>query len=171
METIGEDSNWPALPVGIQIHPNLFTAGQPSVAQLALLAKCGCRTVINLALATSTNALSDEAGVVRGLGMEYLHLPVNFEQPTVVDYLACEVELLARRQQKTLLHCALNWRVSSFMAVYRVRQEGWTPAAAWVAVRQVWEPDAAWKPFIEGLMRRKLVVPASTDSVRNEGEQ
>jgi protein tyrosine phosphatase (PTP) superfamily phosphohydrolase (DUF442 family) len=140
--------------VGISILPALFTAGQPSETQMAEVAKAGCRTVINLALPTSTNALPDERAVVTHLGMEYLHLPVSFEHPTVADYLACETALLARQKQKTLLHCALNWRVSSFIAAYRVRNLGWTEAAAWAGVRQVWDPDQVWRPLIADLMAR-----------------
>lgn len=158
-----DDGNWPQLPVGIQIHPTLFTAGQPSEGQLAELAKAGCRTVINLALLTSTNALQDERAVVTALGMEYLHLPVVFEQPTVADYLACEAALLARQDQKTLLHCALNWRVSSFIAAHRVRNLDWTEAAAWAAVRQVWEPDKVWLPLITELMAKPTDSPKPTD--------
>src|SRR5262245_5375215 len=95
---------WPELPAGILVHPRLFTAGQPSEEQMSAVARAGCRTVINLALTTSTNALPDERKVVSGLGMEYVHLPVVFEQPTLADFLACESALLSRRNEKVLLH-------------------------------------------------------------------
>ena len=145
------NSEWPDLPAGILVQPALMTSGQPSISDFSRLAKAGVRTVINLALPTSSNALPDERTVVTGLGMEYLDIPVPFESPGETQYLACEVALRARSAQPVLLHCALNYRVSSFVAIYRVRRLGWTPEAAWAGVRAVWEPDAVWERVIRRL--------------------
>ena len=147
-----EDESWPALPVGIFVRPNLFASAQPSAQQFRELSEVGCCTVINLTPAGSKNALPNEAALVTGLGMEYLHFPVDFAHPADDDYFACEAALLERQDQKCLLHCALNRRGSSFIAIYRVRQFHWNSKAAWAGLRKVWEPDAVWQSFIERLM-------------------
>ena len=64
------------------LSANLLTSGQPTASQMAEIARIGVQTVINLALPTSDNALPDEESLVRSLGMEYIHIPVEWEQPT-----------------------------------------------------------------------------------------
>lgn len=66
-----------------EVGERLLTAGQPSEAQLADAARRGVQVVINLALHDHARySLADEAGCVRGLGMEYVHIPVQFNAPT-----------------------------------------------------------------------------------------
>lgn len=127
-------------------------SGQPTEEQFREVAASGVRCVINLALPTSTYALPDERSVVTALGMEYVHLPVNFEQPGVDDYRKFEAEMDRRRGQCLLVHCAMNFRVSAFMAVYRVRRAGVDRKQALQDMRSVWEPDPAWRQLIETLL-------------------
>src|SRR4029434_7018000 len=57
-----------------QVDERLLTAGQPDEGQLADAARQGVQIVINLALHDDPRySLADEAGCVRGLGMEYAH--------------------------------------------------------------------------------------------------
>jgi protein tyrosine phosphatase (PTP) superfamily phosphohydrolase (DUF442 family) len=132
-----------------RLGERLLTAGQPTEAQLRSVAGAGVQTVINLALPSSTHALPDERATVTALGMEYVHLPVNFEAPTVANFTDFTAALEARRDRKLLVHCAANWRVSAFVALYRIKTLGWPAEAALTDLRQVWEPDAVWTRFIE----------------------
>lgn len=127
----------------------ISTGGQPTEAQFQTIAVEGTRAVINLALPTSTYALSDERAVVTGLGMDYLAIPVVFEAPTAEDFARFCAELEARREQKVFIHCALNYRASAFMALYRMRRLGWSREAALTELLQVWEPDDVWSRFLK----------------------
>ena len=131
----------------------LLTAGQPTEQQLSLVAAAGVRTVINLALPTSTGALSDEAASVRRLGMEYVHIPVNFEAPTAANFAEFATALETRRDRKLFVHCAANYRASAFVALHRVKSLGWASADALAELRQVWEPDDVWSRFLAEQLR------------------
>jgi len=62
------------------------TAGQPTAAQFALIQAAGFQVVINLALATSDDAIPNEGNLVTALGLTYIHLPVNFQTPAAQDF-------------------------------------------------------------------------------------
>lgn len=134
-----------------RIDPGLATAGQPTAAELAGVAAAGFRTVINLALPTSPGALADEAGVVRALGMEYVAIPVDFASPQPAEFHRLCAALESPAAPPVLVHCALNYRVSAFVAARRVLRQGWTREAALAELHQVWEPDATWSDFLARL--------------------
>src|SRR5262249_28518419 len=56
------------------IDHRLGTGGQPTEEQFGVVRDSGYEAVINLALATSDNALANEGSVVAGLGMSYVHI-------------------------------------------------------------------------------------------------
>jgi protein tyrosine phosphatase (PTP) superfamily phosphohydrolase (DUF442 family) len=70
------------------IGEQLGTAGQPTESQFRTVREAGFETIINLALPTSGNALGNEGSVVTGLGMTYVHIPVDFKAPTSQDFRA-----------------------------------------------------------------------------------
>jgi protein tyrosine phosphatase (PTP) superfamily phosphohydrolase (DUF442 family) len=129
------------------------TGGQPTAEQFRDLAAMGTQAVINLALPTSTYALPGEPELVTSLGMDYVPIPVVFEAPQAEDFDRFCAELASRRDQKVFVHCALNYRVSAFVALNRVRQ-GWVPATAWAEMRTIWEPDDVWSGFLAAQLAR-----------------
>jgi uncharacterized protein (TIGR01244 family) len=135
---------------------NLLTSGQPTREQFDTIAKAGVQTVINLALETSTNALQDEAGVVRDLGMEYVHIPVIWEQPTRDALIKFMDTMDGQGEKKVLVHCAANMRVSVFVALYRSLRLGWDREAAFKDVHQIWDPseEKVWREFIEAALEK-----------------
>jgi protein tyrosine phosphatase (PTP) superfamily phosphohydrolase (DUF442 family) len=138
-----------------EIDGTLLTAGQPSEAQLADAAGQGVQVVVNLALHDDPRySLPDEAGCVRQLGMEYVHIPVQFKAPTEENLLAFFNAMDAHKGEKTLVHCAANYRVTAFVGLYRVVREGWTFEEAFEPMRSVWEPDDVWKRFIAEMLTR-----------------
>src|SRR5262245_19487373 len=87
---------WPPSLAGIDsfraVGDQLGTAGQPTQEQFRMVRAAGFEVVINLALPTSDNALANEGSVVTGLGMSYVHIPVEFKAPTAEDFQAfCRV--------------------------------------------------------------------------------
>lgn len=137
------------LPLG----PRIGTAGQPAAEQFALLKEAGYGGVINLALPTSTNALPNEAQIVEDLGMRYVHIPVQFEAPTLEDLRRFFEAMDRLEPQKVFVHCALNLRVSAFMFLYRVLKLGTPIADAELALHRIWTPDPVWQDFIDRALR------------------
>ena len=66
----------------MQLTENFATAGQPSADQFSIIADNGCQHVINIGMPDHPDALSNEDELVSTLGMNYLHLPVPFGNPT-----------------------------------------------------------------------------------------
>ena len=142
-----DDKNLTAIRNFRRIDDRIATGGQPTEAQLRDLAAAGFQSVINLALTTSTDALADEPASVRALGLDHIHIPVDFEAPTAEDYARFAAAMRAWHGRDVFVHCAANYRVSVFFAIYRVTVLGWRREAALAAVRDVWEPDPVWAAF------------------------
>lgn len=144
-----DDKNLSAIRNFRRIDDRIATGGQPTEAQLRDIADAGFACVINLALTTSTDALADEPGSVRALGLEHIHVPVDFEAPTAEDHARFAAAMRERSGRAVFVHCAANYRVSVFFAIHRVTALGWRREDAMAAVRDVWEPDAVWTAFFD----------------------
>ena len=132
-----------------RLDDRITTSGQPTEAQLAALAALGVRRVINLALSSSPRALPDEAASVAALGMRYVHIPVDFADPTEADFAAFCTAMQAAGDEALHVHCAANYRVSAFLCRYRRDRLGVDAAEARGEMEQMWQPDAIWAAFID----------------------
>ena len=65
-----------------QYSPDFSSSGQPSKKQLKAVANAGFERVIYLAFTDNKTAIESEDRIVKSLGMDYLHIPVDFDQPT-----------------------------------------------------------------------------------------
>ncbi len=145
----------------VLLSDGVGTAGQPSVEQMRAVAEAGYQTVINLDVPDSRYAIADEAGVVSSLGMHYHNIPVDFTKPTVAD-LQHFVECMDDNQgKKVLVHCAANYRVSTFVALYAQVRWGWNEADADAHIRRLWEPNEIWAKFI-GEARQEMGLRKAT---------
>ena len=124
------------------------TAGQPIREQLAALRQAGYEVVINLATSGSSNNLPDEASLVTELGMTYIPIPVVWQRPTLEDLSAFFAALDSLPDRKLFIHCALNYRVSTFMYLYRVIRLGVPHETAVWEMLSIWEPDEIWSQLI-----------------------
>ena len=131
------------------IGEKLGTAGQPTAEQFQLVREAGFDTVINLALPTSTNALPNEGSIVTGLGMSYVHIPVDFKAPSSNDFQAFARVMDAFGNRPVFVHCAVNMRVSAFVFLYRVLHQNVSRAEAERDLQAIWQPDEVWSQFIE----------------------
>src|SRR5258708_6749215 len=102
----------------LRISDDLSCSGQPREAQLSAIAADGYKVVINLGLADGKYALSDEAQSVKQLGMVYHHIPVMFDNPQIGELTAFINVMNQHKSEKTLVHCAANYRASAFTGLY-----------------------------------------------------
>lgn len=128
---------------------HLGTSGQPTPDQFAIIRESGYEAVINLALPTSDNAIANEGSIVTSLGMAYVHIPVNFENPTARDFQMFRRVLDSFAAHPVFVHCAANKRVSAFVFLYRVLAQGMPTAAAERDLLAIWQPDPIWRQFIQ----------------------
>jgi protein tyrosine phosphatase (PTP) superfamily phosphohydrolase (DUF442 family) len=133
----------------LSIDDSLGTAGQPTEAELAEVAAAGYAVVVNLGLLDPKYCLPDEASAVASLGMAYHHIPVRFDAPTVDDFRAFVAAMDAWRGRKVFVHCAANYRVSAFVALYGELRLGWTRARAEELARRMWQPNDTWRALID----------------------
>ena len=132
----------------VAVSASLATAGQPLESELADIAASGFELVVNLGLLDPRYCLPDEAGSVARLGLDYRHIPVDFKAPTEQDFERFEATLLEARGRRVFAHCAANYRVSCFVALFGEAHLGWSREQADAHVRKVWEPDDVWRAFM-----------------------
>jgi protein tyrosine phosphatase (PTP) superfamily phosphohydrolase (DUF442 family) len=131
------------------LGPELGTSGQPTETQFETIRSAGFETVINLALPTSDHAIPHEGTIVTSHGMVYVHIPVNFQTPTVSDFQMFCRTLDACQGRPVFVHCAANKRVSAFLFLYRVLKRGMSRKLAEHDLHAVWQPDPVWQRFID----------------------
>jgi protein tyrosine phosphatase (PTP) superfamily phosphohydrolase (DUF442 family) len=132
-----------------QVSPEVATSGQPSSEHFSSMADAGYAAVINLALHDDPRySLPDELADVRAARMDYVHIPVQFNQPTVADLNAFMNAMDSYRGKRVWVHCAANMRVSAFLGLYRVLRQGWDRTSAFDVMSSVWEPNDVWTAFI-----------------------
>lgn len=137
------------------VDASLGTSGQPSTAQLGAIAAAGFTKIINLALHDDPRySLPDEPGTVQSLGLAYVHIPVQFSAPTEADLLAFFAAMAAHDGEKIWVHCAANMRVSAFLGLHRVIQQGWEHERAFALLRDLWQPNDVWSAFIAAMLAK-----------------
>ena len=143
----------------IAVSDRLGTAGQPSEAQLREVADAGFEVVVNLGLLDPRYCLADEAGSVASMGLAYHHIPVDFNAPQPDDLRRFLDVMDASKDKKVFVHCAANYRVSSFVALYGESRLGWSPEQGDAHMRRVWEPNPTWAQFIDEARARQSTPP------------
>ena len=134
-----------------KLDERLYTGGMPTAQQLEDASKAGVRVVINLAMPDSERALRDEQSIVQSLGMQYIGIPVVWERPTRRDLDEFMDAMDAHSNDTLLVHCQANYRVSGFVALYRILRLGWDQEEAFKPLRRIWNPAdyPVWENFIE----------------------
>lgn len=100
----------------------LTTAGQPNEAAFGVFAENGYRVVIDLRTEKENRGL-DEPAVVRGLGMEYVSMPIDYDDITF-DKARELGDLLDRYDEPVLLHCASANRIGALLALDTYAETG-----------------------------------------------
>jgi uncharacterized protein (TIGR01244 family) len=136
-----------------RVSERVTTSGAVSPDDLGTLAAEGYDLVVNLLPTDGTAAVADEDRIVRGQGVGYVHIPVDFAAPTRADYDAFAAAMDEHAGETVHVHCAANYRVSAFYRVYAVRKGWWTPAEADAYLHDLWDPSEypVWVELLEAL--------------------
>ena len=137
----------------IEYSPSLTASGQPTAEALELAARSGYSRVIFLAFTNHQNALEHEDAIVKALDMEFIHIPVEWEAPSLADFDAFAAAMRVPTQQRTLLHCEVNFRASVFGFLYQVIYEATPIDEAIAMMHAIWIPNEVWEDFIVQVLR------------------
>ena len=133
------------------LNENLYSSGMPTEEQMKAVAEAGVNVVINLALTTSQGALSDEDLLVESLGMQYIHIPVEWNNPTKQNLDDFFIAMEEHKDEKMLVHCQANYRATAFITLHRILRQGWEKEAAFRDMNIMWNPEdfPAWQKFLD----------------------
>ena len=123
------------------------------------MAEAGFERVVYIAFTNNQNALPDADQIVKGLGMEYMHVPVDFSNPLPDDFYAFADSMQRNTDKKTLLHCQVNARATAFSFLYRVIFEDVPVAEAKADMNTVWQPNEVWRDFVFEVMAQNDIDP------------
>jgi len=135
-----------------EYSPNFASSGQPTKAQLEQLESTGFERIIYIAFSNNGNAFADEDVIVKELGMEYVHIPVIWDQPTASDFYAFADVMKRYPDKKSLLHCQINYRASAFSFLYRVIYQDIPVHVAKADMNSVWKPNETWRELIFSIL-------------------
>jgi protein tyrosine phosphatase (PTP) superfamily phosphohydrolase (DUF442 family) len=139
----------------LKISDTIATSGQPTSEQFWAIKKAGYEVIVNLALPESSNALPDEKQIVENQGMQYIHIPVVWENPTLENVTEFFHVMEENVDKQVFVHCAANMRVSAFMYLYRCLHEGISDEDAKKDLQKIWIPNETWQKFIEKVISIK----------------
>jgi len=137
----------------------LSSSGQPNAEQLSAVRKAGFERVVFLAFSDHEHSLQHEDRIVKELGMEYAHIPIDWEAPRKSDFYMFAGLMQRAPESKTLVHCQVNFRASAFSFLYRVLHEDVPVAEAKDAMNTVWVPNDAWRKLIFDVLEENGVSP------------
>jgi uncharacterized protein (TIGR01244 family) len=112
----------------MQIDETITVGGQPDETQLKQLAEDGFKTIVNLRTQGEDDqplSPGDEGSLVRELGLQYVHYPVDKSgmNPELVDKFRDE---LPKWQAPVFVHCNTGKRAGAFVMMDRAVSQGWS---------------------------------------------
>ncbi|GLG81576.1 protein tyrosine phosphatase family protein [Acinetobacter calcoaceticus] len=140
------------IPTFSVIHEHLFSSAQPSIEQLKLIKEYGCSTVINLALSNAPNHIENEDRICLDLGLNYIHIPIDWETPSAEQCLLV-LDLIDHLVQNEIvwIHCTKNDRSSCLMYVYRQFYMNMDMSTSQDLLHEIWEPNETWTGLIHSI--------------------
>jgi protein tyrosine phosphatase (PTP) superfamily phosphohydrolase (DUF442 family) len=154
--TVVMSSAWAIELTGIsnfrEYSPDFASSGQPTREQMELLKSEGYERIIYIAFSDSGKAFADADVLVKKLGMEYVHIPVVWDNPSAADFYAFADVMQRYPDKKSLLHCQVNYRASAFSFLYRVLYQDVPVDTAKADMNTVWKPDETWRELIFSIL-------------------
>ncbi|MEX0738093.1 MAG: protein tyrosine phosphatase family protein [Pseudohongiella sp.] len=142
-----------------QYSDTFASAGQPTAEQFSKIRDAGYERVVYIAFTNNQNALANADQIVKGLGMDYIHIPVDWNNPTKRDFYAFADTMQREPDMKTLLHCQVNARATAFSFLYRVIYEDVPVAQAKADMNTVWQPNETWRDLIFAVLAENNISP------------
>lgn len=141
----------------IQYSDRFASSGQPTAEQLNAQKAAGVERVVYIAFSDQEHSLPAEDRIAKNLGLNYLHIPVDWKAPQKRDYYLFAQAMQLEPERKTLLHCQANFRATAFAMLYRVLHEGVPLDQAKADMNSIWVPNSTWTAFILDVLQENNV--------------
>lgn len=140
-----------------RINERVTTSGVVVEEALGSLRADGYDVVINLLPDDSDYAVKGEADLVTGQELVYVYIPVDWAVPTNADFDAFAAAMDTNEGRTVHVHCAANYRVSAFYALYALQKGLWSAAEADEHIGTIWNPPEypVWEAFVAEQRQRK----------------
>ena len=149
------------LPNFQQINTQLYRGGQPERGALAMLARMGVKTVINLRGADERTRAEEQEALA--LGLHYYNIPLpSLSRPDIATVERILALIADAQAQPIFIHCKRGSdRTGTIIACYRILHDGWTAKAALAEAKHygLSRFERGMKHFVEDYARRRAVAP------------
>ena len=140
----------------MKVTENISTSGQPSNEEIVSISKSKFDAIINLGLGQESYSLNNEYDFITSLGIKYIHIPVEFDDPKFNDYNTFESEMKLLKTKNVFIHCTENHRASVFLALYLMREFDWSMSEASTMINKIWQPNECWNEFFFKISHSEL---------------
>lgn len=123
------------------IDSQITTSGAIDAEQLSTLSHLDYQRVINLLPSNSEYATVNEQQLIESQNIRYNFIPVDFSMPSRTDYEKFSQVMQQAAGEKIHIHCAANYRVSAFFAIYACQYLGWKSEQAKQHIESFWQPS------------------------------
>lgn len=155
-----KQADFPDITNFLRINKQICTGGQPTMDDLARMKSEGVKAIVNLRRPSEYDAATEEAKAHQ-LGLRYLNIPVNGQDPK--DEQADEfLKFLADAHNRpAFIHCASANRVGAFWMIRRVLVDGWKLEDAEREAEKIGMRGADVRAFARDYIRRHEKTPAT----------
>lgn len=135
------------------VSGNVATGGQPTVSQIASLAREGFRTIVNLRSPSEYDAAAEEAAA-KQQKLAYVNLPFSTADPKT-EQVDAFLKLTANpRIYPAFIHCGTGNRVGALWMIRLVLVDGWSLEEAELQAKVIGLKSESLKEFARDYIRR-----------------
>jgi len=128
-----------------RVAPGITRGAQPSDKALALMAKDGVKTIIDLRM--SGSGTENEEATTNQLGMKYVHIPMTLLTPSTEQVSQFLSIVNTPSNLPAFIHCRQGAdRTGTLVAIYRRKMQGWDFDKTYAEMR-----EHHFKPFLLGM--------------------
>ncbi len=115
----------------------------------------GYFAVINLLPDESEYAVEEEKNELEKLGIHYIYIPIDWDKPINADFDLFELTLDGIKGKKVHIHCAANFRVTAFYAIYAYKKLDWTSIRVNKFIGSIWQLSEypVWDKFVSSYLK------------------
>jgi len=127
------------------------TSGQPEPEDFTWIKENGYHVVLNITPSYMHYYLEEEAEICKLLNLKYIHFPIDYKDINVENFSTFSNLLNENAENKMLIHCGANVKVSVLMHAYMVLKVGRDEAKSQNVLFKIQYPDKYWNQFYKSL--------------------
>jgi protein tyrosine phosphatase (PTP) superfamily phosphohydrolase (DUF442 family) len=129
----------------LRIDDYITTSGMLNDSNIQHLADIGVGHIVDLSM---SDDLAEKVASVIAKGMDYIHILVQYDNPTEENFEEFCGVLETLKGEKIHLHDRFNFRASAFLYRYHRDVLGWDEPKARELLEIIWDPYPSWYKFL-----------------------